>query len=192
MLYAGDTAITTVETLNYPTFIQRAPDLLENGDIQLLPYPGGTSESPGHVGFHDSGLNKQPSNADAQRWERKLQAGYAFKNVLLSEDFQSSYPNMVGWMGANDNVWADTSPEYNEQTGFKNAQTTMLENAEITWPYHRYSNQIIFRTIAPYVQNAINQEISPEDAMSQAREESNANIQAAIDELGEPGSWPIE
>ena len=192
MLYAGDTALTTVEPLNYPTFIQRAPDVLKNGNLKMLPYPAGNTGAPGHVGFHDSGLNKKPSDADSKRWDRQLQVGYALKNRLLSENFQTGYPNMVGWMGINDTLWGETTAKYGEQTGFKNAMTTMLENSKITWPYHRYSNQIIFRTIAPYVQNAIKQQVSPAQAMKQARQESQTNIKSANDELGEPGSWPIK
>lgn len=192
MMYAGDVAMSTVEPLNYPTFIRRAPDLLENGSLQMTPYPDGNSGAPGHVGFHDSGVNRQPSNADAQRWERQLEVGYALLNRLLSEDFQTDYPNMVGWMGIRQNLWEQTTPQYNEQSGFKNAVVSMLEDAEITWPYHRFSNAIIFRTIAPYIQNALRQQITPEEAMSQARQESNADIQTANDELGEPGTWPVE
>lgn len=191
MLYAGDTAITNIEPLNYPTFIQRAPDLLQNGDLKMVPYPNGSSGSPGHVGFHDSGVNQKPSNADRQRWDRKLQVGYALMNKLLSQDFQTSYPDMVGWMGIRQDLWEQTSVTYGSSTGFKSAIVPMLEDAQVTWPYHRYSNAIIFRTIAPYIQRAIQQEISPERAMNQARQESSADIQSAIDELGEPGTWPI-
>jgi ABC-type glycerol-3-phosphate transport system substrate-binding protein len=191
MQYAGDVAMSTVEPLNYPTFIRRAPDLMENGDLQLVPYPGGNSGAPGHVGFHDTGLNKKPSNADRQRWDRKLKVGQALMNSLLSDDFQLGYPNSVGWVGIREDLWEDANAKYNESTGYKNAVTSMLLDAEVTWPYHRFSNAIIFRTIAPYIQQAVNQEITPEEAMSNARSESNEDIQAAIDELGEVGNWPI-
>lgn len=192
MMYAGDVAMSTVEPLNYPTYLRRAPEVLENGNLQMVPYPDGNSGAPGHAGFHDSGLNKRPSNADEQRWERKLEVGYALLNSLLSEDFQTGYPDMVGWMGIRQDLWDQTTATYNEQTGFKESVVSMVEDAEITWPYHRFSNAIIFRTIAPYVQQALQQQISPEDAMSQARQESNADIQTANDELGEPGTWPVE
>jgi ABC-type glycerol-3-phosphate transport system substrate-binding protein len=191
MMYAGDVAMGTIETLNYPTFLRRAPDLMENGDLRILPYPGGESGAPGHVGFHDSGLNKKPSNADSQRWERKLAVGKALLNTLGSSDFQTGYPDMVGWMPIRQDLWSEADATHGEATGFTETNSTMLENAETTWPYHRFSNAIIFRTIAPYIQSAINQEMSPEDAMAQAREESTADIQAASDELGEVGSWPI-
>lgn len=191
-MYAGDTAMSTVETLNYPTFLKRAPDMLSNGNLKILPYPGGDSGAAGHLGFHDSGLNKKPSNADKQRWDRKLSVGQSLINTLLSEDFQTGYPDMVGWMGIREDKWDQTEATHNEQTNFIETNRTMMKNSEVTWPYHRHSNQIIFRTIAPYVQNAIKQEISPQQAMSKAREESNANIQSANDELGEPGTWPIE
>ncbi|MFB6087186.1 MAG: ABC transporter substrate-binding protein, partial [Haloarculaceae archaeon] len=192
MMYAGDVAMSNVETLNYPTFIRRAPDLLKNGNLKILPYPGGNSGKPGHVGFHDSGLNKKPPNADRQRWDRKLRVGKALLNDLLGTDFQTGYPDMVGWMPIRQNLWSETSATHGQASNFKSANTTMLENATVTWPYHRFSNAIIFRTIAPYIQQALNQEISPQQAMSKARQQSNKDIQSAIDELGEPGSWPIK
>lgn len=191
MMYAGDVAMGTIETLNYPTFLRRAPDLMANGNLKILPYPGGESDAPGHVGFHDSGLNKRPSNADSQRWERKLSVGKSLLNTLGGEDFQKGYPDMVGWMPIRQDLWGEANATHAEQTGFLETNSTMLEDAETTWPYHRYSNAIIFRTIAPYIQSAINQEMTPEDAMAQAREESSADIQSARDELGEVGSWPI-
>jgi len=190
-MYAGDVAMGTVETLNYPTFLRRAPDLMSNGNLKILPYPGGESGAPGHVGFHDSGLNKKPSNADSQRWERKLAVGQALMNDLMGQEFQTGYPDMVGWMPIRQDLWGETKATHSDQTNFLETNSTMLENSETTWPYHRYSNSIIFRTIAPYVQSAINGEMSPEQAMSKAREESNADIQAAEEELGEVGSWPI-
>lgn len=191
-MYTGDTVMSTIEPLNYPTFLSEAPDLMENGDLQLLPYPGGNSGAPGHLGFHDNGLNKQPSDADSQRWDRKLDVGKALMNHLYSADFQSSYPDMVGWMGIRDNVWDETEATHDEQTNFTETMITSIENAEVTWPFHRYSNEIIFRTISPYVQDALNQNMPAEDAMSQARQESNSLIEDANNELGEPGTWEID
>lgn len=191
-MYAGDTAMGTLPGLNYPTFLKRAPDVLSNGNLKILPYPGGNSGAPGHVGFLDNGLNKRPSNADKQRWNRKLSVGQALMNKILGEDFQTGYPDMLGWMGSRDNLWDQATATHNDQTQFVETSRTMLKNEKYAWPYHRYSNQIIFRTIAPYVQNAIKQKISPGEAMSKARKASNQLIKDANNELGEPGTWPIE
>jgi ABC-type glycerol-3-phosphate transport system substrate-binding protein len=191
-LYAGDTAMSTVEPLNYPTFIQRAPDLLENGNLQFVPFWEGSSGASGHTGFHDHGVNKKPSSADAQRWERKLQVGYEMMNRLYSPDFQTGYTDMVGWMGIRDGLWPDATATANEQTNIINAMTTMLDSMEVTWPYHRYANATIFAVPVPYWQQVLAGDMSGEDAMAQARNESNANMQAAIDELGPVGEWPIQ
>ena len=192
LMYSGDVAMSTVEPLNYPTLNSEAPDVMENGDYQFLPYPAGSSGVRGHIGFHDHGLNRQPSDADEERWNRKLDVGKALMNTLYSVDYQVQYPDMVGWLGIREDAWEETEPTNGEATNFMNAMTTSIEDAQVTWPYHRYSNQIIFRTNAPYLQDALNQQMPADEAWSQARQEANQLIQDANDELGEPGSWPVE
>lgn len=192
LMYSGDVAMSTIEPLNYPTLNSEAPDVMENGDYQMVPYPGGNSGARGHLGFHDHGLNRQPSDADEERWNRKLDVGKELMNKMYSADYQTQYPDMVGWLGIRDDVWEDTKPTNDEATNFMETMTTSLKDAEVTWPYHRYSNQIIFRTNAPYLQESLNGNISAEEAWSKARQESNQLIQDANDELGEPGSWAVE
>lgn len=192
-MVAGQVAMSNVEPLNYPTFVRRMPDLLEQGDFKMVPYPRGNDpdSSAVHVGFHDSGINKAPSSADQQRWDRKVEAALALKNRLLSEDFQSDYMDIIGWLGSNQNQWENTNPEYAEQSRIKETFSTELPDADITWPYHRYSNSIMFTEIGPPVQEALAGNTSPEDAMATVRETGNQLCQDAIDEFGEVGTWTI-
>jgi hypothetical protein len=100
--------------------------------------------------------------------------------------------SIIGWMGINENAWEDT--EATGATGDQIIETTQseLSASNITWPFHRYSNSIMFTEIGPPVQEALAENTSPEDAMATAKETADSLCQDAIDELGEPGSWTIE
>ncbi|MFB6105567.1 MAG: extracellular solute-binding protein [Halobacteriaceae archaeon] len=164
-IVSGRCSMTGGDFLNHPNFLDSAPDMMENGDIQWgAMWKGGASDASaaGFIRPLTFGITKPPEGADQAAWEKKQKAAIELIKYFTSKGNQKALFENFGLMPARDDVW-DELPTGQPHNVY-NAATTMAENTDMVWEAHPATVSMQYNVPGPELQKALKGEISPEQA----------------------------
>jgi ABC-type glycerol-3-phosphate transport system substrate-binding protein len=154
-------SMSQIDFLNEPTLVERYPDLMENGTIKWAPSFGGQSGQRCLVTPFTFGITKPPDGANASQYEQKQQAAIQFLKAWMAESFQTELFANIGLLPVRDDVW-EVLPERADNS--LQSIFTMARESDFGFTAHPQQSQMLYGIFAPYVQQALRGEISPEEA----------------------------
>jgi len=169
-IVSGRCSMTGGDFLNHPNFLDAAPEMMANGDIQWgAMWQGGTSDTPsaGFIRPLTFGITKPPEGADSAAWEKQQQAAIELIKYFTSKSNQRALFENFGLMPIRDDVWSDLpSKSHNVYSAAK----TMAENTEMLWEAHPATVSMQYNVPGPELQKALKGQISPAQACDNVAE----------------------
>lgn len=180
-LMAGNVAFTQQNMLNFPTFLDRAEDMMKEGTIQYAPaWEGGSGLRGVYLPYTSLIVDRAKAEGmDQTKANKKKKAAALLVNKLLSEEWQERIPNAWGMIPTNDNAWDSVEQTTKEEGWNHNAfqsLLTILEGAEYGWAIHPDSTTVQYQISPPYAQQALQGDIGPEEAMDQIADEIRTTV----------------
>lgn len=173
MVYSGDASMSMVENMNHTVFMDRAPDLMQSGDLQYGTMWEGDAGLGSIIGFFTVNITRPPENAE--NWSQKQQAGIELVKRFLSKEFQRQIPKGFGILPIRDDIWQDLDVKWGDQHGFTDVGFEMAD-APVVWPTHAQSPSAMFTIPGAYWQQMMKGELTAEEAMTQAADEIRNQI----------------
>lgn len=173
MVYSGKASMSMVENMNHTIFMNRAPDLMESGNLRYGNMWQGDSGLGSIIGFFTINITRPPEGA--KNWQQKQQAGIQLIKRFLSKEFQRQIPKGFGILPIRDDIWESVDVKWGDQHKFTEVGFNMAKT-DMVWPTHAQSPSTMFSIPGPYWQQMMKGQLTPEKAMKQAANEIRNQI----------------
>jgi len=171
------------EWFNHPDFMDRAGDMMEgtedaDGNLKWDVFTAGEHDQPGTLNFSSLSINPR-GDKDEAAYERSREAAVHFLNFFVSREHQRDTNVDFGLFPVRDDV-REEAIELNPgeenhqqlQTGFQ-----LMDMMDHGWPQHPQHIAIRHEITPPHIQDMLNEEIEPEEAMDRAARDINEAIE---------------
>ncbi|MDX1746414.1 MAG: hypothetical protein R3324_10795, partial [Halobacteriales archaeon] len=170
----GDISLACVEPLTIALIKDQNPDMMENQIAMwgpnYLPQGKGDNWQPGAISPFNTQLGKAPPQADAAKWERKIQGMVKLYNdYLMSRSFQEfNFPNDLGVAPTREDVFDPILDRMGEvyPKHMIVSEITQIKASDFAFAAHPTGNP--GSQIAANVELALKEDHSPEEAMEKA------------------------
>jgi len=173
LLIDGKASMSQVGMLNYGLFANRAPDMLESGQLRFARSWEGEAGFRGEFNMTSIGIGTKPPNMADSTWQKKMNAAVQFVNHIMSVDVQKEVFSKWGLLPFNQNAWEEIPPKENELV---EAAQAIAEGSEYGWQAHPQMSDIQYNIPGPIFQRAMTGSISPEEACDQAAQQIRRQV----------------
>jgi len=167
LLINGTASMSQVGMLNYGLFENQAPDMLENGTLRYGQSWEGEAGFRGEFNVQSLAMSSQPPDMDDSTWESKREGAIQFLNMMMSVETQQQVFDSFGLLPFNQDAWDELESRESQvvETGI-----AVAEGSEYGWQAHPDMADIQYNISGPIFQQAMNGELTPEEACDQAAE----------------------
>jgi ABC-type glycerol-3-phosphate transport system substrate-binding protein len=166
-LASGNVSMSYYESPNHPTMMQRAPDLLEDDTLKYGPGIAGNSGQRVIPSYKTFGLMNAPDGVDENTWSKRQEAAADFAARFLQPEQQKLWPEATGFLPIREDMYSELDSARGPHN-FVSSAKEALETVEHTFGGHPQLANIMFNTIQPYIQQAFQEKITPEEAAEEA------------------------
>jgi ABC-type glycerol-3-phosphate transport system substrate-binding protein len=174
MLISGELAIGSIDYLAQGNLEDQASELLETGALQ---YTTGWEGEAGVNGllysFPTIGIARKPEGVSEEEWRRKEDAALQFIDSWFTSDFQSGMLNNFGIFPVRQDVWDGLT---RTESNFVQSGLDMIQQSEHSVAAHPGMAEFFSTIPAPHMQDALNGNITPEEACDNIAEEVRAQL----------------
>jgi len=158
----------------HSVYQETAGELYENGTIQWGSAWEGPSGQRGGPTFFSIGITKPPEGANQSAWERKQEAAVELVKVWLSKDVQRQAFENFGVLPARQDLWEEALPDGPHRA--KEVNIEMAESSQTPWEAHPKFTAMAYTTPGPHLQQALQGEKEPAQAVQDAAAEIRNNL----------------
>lgn len=172
----GTVSMSPIEPMNYPTYHDTAPDLMESGDIRygsIWTEPSGVNNAMLTYGL---AITTAPDGVDEDEWETKQELAVQLAEMWFEEQVQTSLFRDTGFVPVRRDLWqrnADQLP-YNDASRAFETLTSMVNDqsrgVHTSHPTYLSASSDIGALMA----EGYNGELTPEEVCEQGAEAGNA------------------
>lgn len=171
----GRVSMSPMEPMNWPTYIDQAPDLMEAGDIrfgQFWEEPSGVNNAMLTYGL---AITTPPEGADEDEWAQKQELAIQFAEMWFEEATQSELFRATGFIPARQDLWEQNAANlpYGDASRAFETLTDMALNStrgiQTSFPMYLLGSSDLGSNMA----RGYNEELTPEEVCVQSAELSN-------------------
>lgn len=165
LMASGEVSMSNLESPNHPTMKSQVGELYNSGTIRWAPSWGGDSGQKGYFYPQALSICQKQSNEDQAKYERRRQASIEMIKTFLSKPVQRKLHEVAGVLPVRSDLWEDLPSPPN---GVFDSWVEIAESAEFLHQNHPQFVEMMYNIPGPYVKQALNGEISPEEAMNRS------------------------
>jgi len=176
LLTQGKVSMSPIEPMNYPTYLDTAPKLMESGDIKygsLWSEPSGMNNAMLTYGI---AITNPPKGADKDKWEKKQELAVKLAEMWFEEQVQTSLFQDTGFVPVRRDLWDKNSEQlpYNDASGAFETLTTMVgeESRGIHTSHPSYLSAS--SDMGSLMGKGYNGELTPEEVCTKGAEAGNS------------------